>query len=198
MTKLFVCDTSGVTEDQYETLLAQASLERKHRAVTYPKREDAVRCLVAEALLRYAFPGKDPETIRKEPGGKPCWDGCHFNLSHSGPYVVLAVGERPVGVDVECFRERRNAEALAKRYFTPEEMAYADGNREHFFRVWTAKEARLKWDGTGLRMPLNSFSVLGDPMAKTWLLPGAALTLWASEHPENWEPVEICKIVLRR
>ena len=178
--------------------MAQASQERKHRAVTYPKREDAVHCLVAEALLRYAFPGKDPETIRKEPGGKPYWEGCHFNLSHSGPYVALAVGESPVGVDVECYRESRKTDALAKRYFTPEEMAFAADSQERFLRVWTAKEARLKWDGTGLRTPLNSFSVLGDPLAQTWLLPGAVLTLWASEHPENWEPVEICKIVPRR
>ena len=178
--------------------MALASLERKQRAEACHKREDAVCCLVAEALLRYAFPGKDPETLSREPGGKPYWEGCHFNLSHSGPYVVLAVGESPVGVDVECCRESRKAGALAKRYFTPEEMAFAADSQERFLRVWTAKEARLKWDGTGLRTPLNSVSVLGDPLAKTWLLPGAVLTLWAQEHPACWEPVEICKIVPQR
>jgi 4'-phosphopantetheinyl transferase len=195
MTKLFVCDTSGITEDQYGALMAQASNDRKRRAVTYPKREDAVCCLAAEALLRYAFPHKDPESIRREPAGKPYWEGCHFNLSHSGPYVVLAVGESPVGVDVECFRKVRNEEALAKRYFTPEEVAFAGNSQERFLQIWTSKEARIKWDGSGLRTRLNSFCVLADPMAKTWRLPGAVMTLWAQEPPENWEPVEICKIV---
>ena len=198
MTKVFLCNTSGITGDQYDGLMTMASPERKKRAAAYPQKEDAVCCLVAEALLRYAFPGKDPETIQREPGGKPCLEGCHFNLSHSGPWVALAVGESPVGVDVECCREGRNVEALAKRYFTPEEQTFVDGAQERFLEIWTAKEARLKWDGTGLRTPLNSFSVWKDPMAKTWHFPGGVLTLWASCRPENWEPVEICEIVPRR
>ena len=195
MTRLLVCDTSSITEGQYEALLSMASPERKKRAAAYPKRQDAVCCLVAEAMLRYVFPDKDPETLQNAPGGKPYWDGIHFNLSHSGPWVTLAVGTDPVGVDVECFRENRKVETLAKRHFTTEEQAFVRGSQERFLRVWTAKEARVKWDGAGLRTPLNSFCVLGDTMGKTWLLPGAALTLWASEHPENWEQMEICEIV---
>ncbi len=198
MTKLLVCNVSGVTEGQFSALLAMASPERKKRAVAYPKREDAACCLVAEAMLRYAFPHKDPETLQTEPGGKPYWKGVHFNLSHSGPWVALAVGENPVGVDVECFRENRNVEALAKRHFTPEEQAFVGNSQERFLRIWTAKEARLKWDGTGLRTSLDSFRVLDDPMGKTWLLSGAVLTLWAEKHPESWESVEICKIVPQR
>lgn len=195
MTRLLVCDTSGITGEQLAALLALASEQRRKRAEGYPKREDADRCLVAEALLRYAFPDRDPGNLQREPGGKPFWEGAHFNLSHSGPWVVLAVGEAPVGVDVECFREDRNLEALARRCFTESEQAFVGSSQERFLRVWTAKEAQLKQDGTGLRIPLNSFSVLEDPRCKTWLLPGAVLTLWAEKHPENWEPVEICKIV---
>ena len=196
MTKLLVCDISGVTEGQFSALLDMASPERKKRAAAYRKREDAVCCLVAEALLRYAFPDRNPETLQTEPGGKPFWEGTHFNLSHSGPWVALAVGESPVGVDVECFCRDRNVEALAKRQFTPEEQAFVGSSQERFLRIWTAKEARLKWDGTGLRVPTNSFPVLDDPMGKTWLLPDGVLTLWAAEHPETWEKVDICEIVL--
>ena len=195
MTRLLVCDTTQITQGQYAALLAMASPERQKRATAYPKRQDAVCCLVAEALLRYAFPHRDPETLQIGPNGKPCWEDAHFNLSHSGPWVALAVGERPVGVDVECFRENRNTEALAKRHFTPEEQAFAAGSQERFLRIWTAKEARIKWDGTGLRTPLSSFCVLDNEMGKTWLLPGAVMTLWALEHPENWERMEICEIV---
>ena len=195
MNRLLVCDISGVTGVQYEALMAMATPARKKRASACRKREDAVCCLVAEALLRYAFPNRDPETLKRAPGGKPYWDGVHFNLSHSGSWVVLAVGENPVGVDVECFREGRKTEDLARRYFTPEEQAFASGSQECFLRIWTAKEARLKWDGTGLGVPLNGFCVLGNAMGKTWLLPGAVMTLWASDHPEKWKQTEICEIV---
>jgi phosphopantetheinyl transferase len=195
MTKLLVCNVSGVTEGQFAALLALASPERKKRAAGYHKREAAVCCLAAEALLRYAFPDRNPETLQKEPGGKPFWEGVHFNLSHSGPWVVLAMGDSPVGVDVECFCQNRNVEALAKRQFTPEEQRFVGSSQERFLRIWTAKEARLKWDGTGLRVPTNSFPVLDDPMGKTWFLPDGVLTLWASDPPETWEKVEICEIV---
>ena len=149
----------------------------------------------AVPIMLSTFPDKDPENLRRDPGGKPYWEGCHFNLSHSGPWVALAVGEERVGVDVECFRESRNVEALAKRYFTPEEQAFVGSSQGRFLEIWTAKEARLKWEGTGLRTKLDGFSVREDPMGKTWHLPGAVLTLWAGGHPEDWEPVEICKIV---
>lgn len=195
MTRLLVCDVSRVTEAQLTTLFTMASPERKKRAEGYHKQEDAIRCLAAEALLRHGFPNKTPETLQREPGGKPFWEGAHFNLSHSGPWVVLAMGDNPVGVDVECFSQSRNVEALAKRQFTPQEQRFVGSSQERFLRIWTAKEARLKWDGTGLRIPMSSIPVLDDPMGKTWLLPDGVLTLWASEHPETWEKVEICEIV---
>lgn len=172
-----------------------ASPSRQKRAAAYPRREDAIHCLVAEAMLRLAFPGRDPETLDREPGGKPFWEGAHFNLSHSGPWVVLAVGDSPVGVDVECFREARKVEPLAKRYFTPEEQAFAEDSQERFLRVWTAKESRVKRTGLGLRTALDSFSVLNDPQYKTWLLPGGMLTLCADSHPEEPERISLKELL---
>ena len=197
MTRVLVCDISGITPDQYEVLLAMASPKRRKRAEGYPKREDALRCLVAEALLRYGFPDRDPEMLKQDPNGKPYWEDCHFNLSHSGSWVVLAMGDGPVGVDVESFQVERNVEALAKRHFTPEEQTFVGGDRERFLRIWTAKEAKLKQSGTGLRVSLKSFSVLDAPQLKTWLLPGAVLSLWAEERPETWETVTLEKLSKR-
>ena len=175
---------------QQDALWRLASPSRQKRAASYPRREDAIHCLVAEAMLRYAFPGRDPETLDREPDGKPFWEGAHFNLSHSGPWVVLAVGDGPVGVDVEAFRPGRNVTGLANRHFTPEEQAFVNQDEERFLRVWTAKESRLKRTGLGLRTALDSFSVLDDPQYKTWPLPGGVLTLCADSHPEG--PEWIC------
>ena len=185
MVRVLCCDVSSATEEQYRALFALASPERLRRAAAYPKREDALHCLAAEAMLRYVFPDRDPETLKQEPGGKPFWEGIHFNLSHSGPWVVLAVGDSPVGVDVEAFRQSRNGTAVAKRRFTPEEQAFVGSDQERFLRIWTAKESLVKRTGEGLRRPLNSFSVLDDPQYKTWPLPGGMLTLCADSHPEG-------------
>jgi phosphopantetheinyl transferase len=69
-----------------------------------------------------------PETWR-EGGSGPVGD-LHFNLSHSGELMLLAVTDgREVGVDVERARARYTAE---------------------FLRAWTMREATVKCLGSGL------------------------------------------------
>ena len=109
--------------------------------------------------------------------------------------MVLAVGDSPVGVDVEAFRQSRNGTAVAKRRFTPEEQAFVGSDQERFLRIWTAKESLVKHTGEGLRRPLNSFSVLDDPQYKTWLLPGGMLTLCADGHPEEPECITLNELL---
>ena len=70
----------------------------------------------------------------------------HFNLSHSGPLVALAVAAVPVGLDVEALREVANVDRLARRFFSPAEAAAvldASGSERDriFLRTWTLKEA---------------------------------------------------------
>lgn len=191
MVRVLCCDASAVTEREYNALWELASPQRRQRADIYPKRPDAVRCLAAEALLRYGIPGLDPERILREPGGKPYLEDIHFNLSHSGAWVVLAVGDSPLGVDVECFEAGRNPEKLARRYFTGEECRWVGDSQDRFLRIWTAKESFLKYLGEGLRRPLDSFSVLEAEDIRAWRIPGAVLSLCAREFPETWEPVSL-------
>lgn len=89
---------------------------------------------------------------------------CHFNLSHSGDYVVAAVSDELVGIDVE--RVHNNNLSVAERFFCRQEYedilaagdAYARQIR--FTRYWTMKEAYIKRSGEGLKMPLNCFCIL--------------------------------------
>lgn len=86
-----------------------------------------------------------------------------FNLSHSGKYVVLAVSDKPVGVDVE--RLRNNRQNIAKRCFHKKEyedimaLQSQESRDRRFLEYWTMKEAYVKRSGDGLRIPLNSFCV---------------------------------------
>jgi 4'-phosphopantetheinyl transferase len=80
-----------------------------------------------------------------------------FNLSHSGAYILIAVGREIHGVDIERMERRLNLEGLAGRYFSPAEYAWweAQGKaRQAFFKVWTHKESYLKATGQGISLEL--------------------------------------------
>lgn len=114
---------------------------------------------------------KDKFSIVEEPvllqSGKPVFPGensPYFNISHSGGYVVLVFGERPLGVDIESVKGTNLK--VAKRFFRQEEyedLAKKTGaeQADAFCRMWTGKEAVIKAHGAGLSIPLDSFSVLG-------------------------------------
>lgn len=60
-----------------------------------------------------------------------------------------------IGVDAERTTRPVEAEAIARRFFTPAEAqaiaALPEGRRqEAFYRIWTQREARLKAQGIGL------------------------------------------------
>ena len=156
MIRLYCCSLSGCDSHTEERLYRLASPQRQIRADRYRKREDRLRCLIGEALLRYTV---GPCTVESGPQGKPYLPEhpeVHFNLSHSGSWVVLAIGDREVGVDVERTDRPMDRAALSKRHFTPEEQEHPDD----FFAIWTAKESYLKYLGVGLTEALNGFCVL--------------------------------------
>jgi 4'-phosphopantetheinyl transferase len=78
-----------------------------------------------------------------------------FNLAHSGDLALLAFASRRVGVDVEQLGDMGNALAIARRFFSPREVAalkrlVGDARRHGFLNAWTRKEALIKALGTGL------------------------------------------------
>lgn len=86
-----------------------------------------------------------------------------FNMSHSGRYVVVAVSEENVGIDIE--HKTGSYERISKRFFCKEEyegmksLATEQEKRDFFLETWTRKEAFLKLIGKGLLMPLDGFHV---------------------------------------
>ena len=179
----------------YEALYAQATPDRKQRAARYLRRDDGLRCLVAGELLRRTVAqelGLTEFSVVTDPAGKPHISGqdtFHYNLSHSGSRVAIAWGHSPVGVDVQQMHMDAGKTALAKRFFTQEEQDYIFGQPElttqQFYRVWTGKEAYLKYLGAGLTKSLTSFSIFSPEIAamlKTRFLPdGYCISLCCSD-----------------
>ena len=87
--------------------------------------------------LRAASP-----VIAKGARGKPYFPdlpGLHFSLAHSGDFGACAVHGAPVGLDLQIHNESAR-EAIARRFFHPEEYAYLKMHDfTPFFQVWAAK-----------------------------------------------------------
>ena len=90
-----------------------------------------------------------------------------FNISHSQHWLCIALATDPVGVDIEFTAQApvRPWLALAKRFFTAHEYQHltkqpADQLTNHFFQLWTQKEAVLKAHGGGISAGLQRFDLL--------------------------------------
>ena len=98
--------------------------------------------------------------------GKPYLQGYtdfKFNISHSGDFVVCAVDDKSIGVDIE---EVKNIEykEISRNCFTENEFNYINQENSNiqlnrFYKIWTLKESYIKYCGQGLSMPLESFSI---------------------------------------
>ena len=163
--------TENISHLHFNRLCSFLSPERQVRIGKYVRREDSCRSLLAELMIRQiirdklslpdeeiAFGVNDfekPYLIR----GKDF----HFNISHSGCWVVCAVDRFPVGVDIEMIRPVEDE--IARRFFSAAEYrdlmekGVAAGRMHHFFTLWTLKESYLKAVGEGLSRPLESFTI---------------------------------------
>jgi len=205
MIRVICADISRLTRLDYQMLYGKASEERKRRADRYRRREDAVCCVVADALLRNAL-GTDSYTVEKTPSGKPFIRGkenFHYNLSHAGSWVVIAFGDSEVGVDVEKLQADTDIEAVARQVFTAEERCYvfdeAQNQRQRFFEIWTGKESYLKYLGVGLRTDLTAFSVLSpEPNIRLYwrtLSDGSLLSLCTTENDYLFELLDLQRLL---
>lgn len=98
--------------------------------------------------------------------GKPYlkdYPDVHFSLSHSGNMAVLAISDSEVGIDVQ---ERRGyQEKVVKRFYHESEIAVIEAISDPaekancFYKMWTGKEAYIKYTGKGMGQDLQSFGV---------------------------------------
>ncbi len=85
----------------------------------------------------------------------------HFNVSHSGEKMLLAIShDMPVGIDVEQIKPRRSLADLVKKCFAPSEQTYWFNLPENekltvFYDFWTRKESVVKGIGRGIALGLN-------------------------------------------
>lgn len=99
------------------------------------------------------------------PGGKPYlkdYPEIFFNLSHSGDYVCCAVGDEPVGVDIQ--KHVPVKAGLSERFFTEDENRQlkelvGEEREQLFFRMWSIKESYIKFTGQGMKQGIDTFEI---------------------------------------
>jgi 4'-phosphopantetheinyl transferase len=162
----FVLDTEDADLARATHLLSSDEQERANRLVHESHRRQFV---VAHASLRVVlsrYCGKAPREliIRKTESGKPflpLHPSIRFNLTHSHGRGLIAIAkDREVGIDLEQIGRRVDVERLARRFLSREDQEFIERGEplqqdERFLRVWVAREALFKAEGTGITFPLH-------------------------------------------
>lgn len=155
---------------EYSRLINAVSPERRDRVVRFRRREDALRCLFGGLLVRHVMiqatgvRNRDLSYSRDE-GGKPVCllpAAPHFNLSHSGRWILAAFDDLPVGADVERIKPVDPgvpALVLSPLELETMESLPENGRRPFFYEIWVLKESRMKASGSGLTDSLTAYSV---------------------------------------
>ena len=106
-------------------------------------------CLCEDAKI-------EPPAIVIGENGKPDFADSlyHFNITHAGKLLAVAIADKPIGVDIEPYSEWK--EGRYTRFF----IAFSMGERERIAKSkdpnraiveqWVRKEAALKKSGIGI------------------------------------------------
>ncbi|EMC48343.1 putative phosphopantetheinyl transferase [Streptococcus mutans SA38] len=164
--KIFKIRSQKPLEDRmFFSLLELIEEEDRKQILRYQFWQDRQRSLLGHLLSRYAIVQEYALTnkeiqIRRHAYGKPYikdYSQIHYNISHSGEWVVVAIGKSPIGIDVENRRE--DWDLIGERVFSESEKYWSQNSYKRKAILWTIKEAYVKYLGIGLSKSLNSFSI---------------------------------------
>jgi 4'-phosphopantetheinyl transferase len=166
MTEVYVFCRGAEPLEEALALCLPPWRQQRLAQINYPSARQeslAAGLLYAFALARRGLPLDEPVTLLG--AGKPVLarqSEVHFSLSHSGPWAMCAISDRPVGVDVQQVRPVKLS--IARR-FHPQEREWLSRQTEgeqqaEFFRLWTRKEAWVKAQSREKMLALNQADVI--------------------------------------
>ncbi len=190
---LWLLDIRDFKGSLVEQALAVMSNDERTRAQRFIRGKDeylASRWLLRKVLAHYLK--QQPESLAFSIGekGKPyiADSSVQFNLSHSGPWALVALAEgMAVGVDVEQTNKTRDLLGLAESYYHPDEFVQLkqrlDTQQVHYFyQLWTRKEALLKAMGVGISAGMENLNFSIDSAISVKL----SLTLLQQSITDKW------------
>lgn len=155
---------SVIDTEEYLTPSEQAKRNR------FIQQADKDRYSVGRYLIRTILPKYKPNLsplfeLEFTLNNKPFLQNSviHFNLAHSGNWVVLAVSNKPIGIDIEAIKQIPDQEEIMKTCFNNSEIetiVNSSDSLNSFYKFWTRKEAILKTTGQGIATNLLDINVL--------------------------------------
>lgn len=157
-------------------LLSVVSFQRQKAVLNYQHSIDKRLSLYAALLTRMEISklsGIHASALRFQTGfmQKPILISVpqyHFNFSHTRNMILCGISDTvPIGVDVECIDTSITIENL-ENILHPVEFQYISGapsaymRSYRFYKIWTQKEAYIKYLGTGFSEKVQNFNML-DP-----------------------------------
>lgn len=146
---LYICEITNVDIDA--NILGMIPEDRRNRIMQAVKHEKAKQLYIASLLLGFVLSQYDKafEDIKTTKNGKPYVEfGPCFNVSHSGKYVVVAIANKEIGVDIQ--KKILISNAIAKSFLCIEENVILPLEDKYYQTyIWCRKEALLKCLGTG-------------------------------------------------
>ena len=151
--KIIIADTENILKYE-QKILSQIAPQYVKKYHEHKIESDKKQELMAGYLLKeYLNVEREEQLVINENGkpallvGKP-----YFNLSHSGKYVVLAIADYEIGIDIEHIMTCH--EATVKKVYSQkmqDELSELSGKErdEKFSELWTEFEAKLKLKGIG-------------------------------------------------
>jgi len=184
----------AISEPQQQQFWDTLAADEKQRAERFIRAQDQRRFVVGRGVLRsllsrycHVAPAEIQFIYNKY--GKPLiktpvgMGSLCFNLSHTEGWVVYAIAQTPVGIDLEKIHPVSQLPKIVERFFSKTEQAtfktLSDPQQTaHFFPFWTAKEAYTKAVGQGISLPLAQIDVALEPTPHFRALPNASAPDW--------------------
>ncbi len=168
----YAISIENISLSDCKKIKAIISQDRQIKAERYYKTDDKIRCLLGEAIIKYAL--KKDYNMNSNISwifntyGKPLLaenDKINFNISHSEDWVVAAVGSNNLGIDIEKIQPQTSY--MYKYVFSLKEKIIAANMDtlqadEYFIQQWTAKEAYTKALGIGLNKSFSFIEIISN------------------------------------
>ncbi len=146
--------------NEFKALLQPQEIEK---AMRYQQENDQNQRIISKAVLRILlnkYTKISPKAIRfsADQNKKPYFendsaDQIHFNISHSGNYILIAIASNPIGIDVEKIDTSFTWQNMSDSSLSKIEADFVENSAnpsQSFYQLWTRKESLLKATGKGL------------------------------------------------
>ena len=154
--------------DFLQKTLHKEEIEKLSR---FHQQKDKQRFITSHGVLRFLL-GKylklSPEKIQfvSGPNKKPLLksnQNIHFNIAHSGDWILITISNFPIGIDVEKIDDDFSYQEILSLNFSNEEIEFIKNSnrpRNDFYLLWTRKESLMKATAKGIDDKMNSISAL--------------------------------------